>query len=49
MIQIYYEDSSSQVIRPSNQFQPTAQNIKDLVYAIAGKFPVKYYISDFKK
>lgn len=49
MIQIYYEDGASQVIRPSNQFQPSADNIKALVASVAGIYPVKYYVSDFKK
>lgn len=49
MIQIYYEDGCSQVIKPSELFQPSQQSTKDLVYSIAGRFPVKYYISNFKK
>lgn len=49
MIQIYYEDGSSQVIKPSAQFEHTAQNIKDLVNSVAGKHRVKYYLVDFGK
>jgi hypothetical protein len=49
MIQIYYQDGSSQVIRPSNYFKPDQQSIKDLVASVAGIYPVKYYVSDFKQ
>jgi hypothetical protein len=48
MIQIYYEDNSSQVIRPSIHFKPESKAIKELVEAIAGIYPVKYYVSDFE-
>ena len=47
MIQIYYEDGSSQVVRPTSAFKPESNSVKELVEAIAGKFPVKYYVSDF--
>lgn len=49
MIQIYYEDGSTQVVRPSNQFQPSSDNVKALVQSVAGVYPVKYFVSDFKK
>jgi hypothetical protein len=49
MIQIYYTDGSSQVIRPSNYFKPDSVAVKDLVASVAGIFPVKYYVSDFKQ
>jgi hypothetical protein len=49
MIQIYYSDGSSQVVRPSQTFKPDAKAIKELVEAIAGVFPIKYYVTDFNK
>jgi hypothetical protein len=48
MIQIYYEDGSSQVVRPTAAFKPEAKSVRDLVESIAGKYPVKYYVSDFE-
>jgi hypothetical protein len=48
MIQIYYEDGSSQCIRPTNSFKPDQKSVKELVYSVAGVNPVKYYVSDFE-
>jgi hypothetical protein len=49
MIQIYYQDGSSQVVRPSVHFKPDAKAVKELVESIAGVFPIKYYVTDFNK
>ena len=49
MIQIYYQDESSQVVRPSIHFKPDAKSVKELVESIAGVFPIKYYVTDFNK
>lgn len=48
MIQIYYEDGSTQIVRPTAAFERSPDNIKSLVASVAGTFPVKYYVSDFE-
>jgi hypothetical protein len=47
MIQIYYEDGSSQVIRPTHHFDRSGRAIQDLVRDIAKAHPVKYYLTQF--